>query len=224
MRPWLVDSGRRLGPALDSVDFCVAVDMYVTETTRHADIILPPISPLGREDVSILFSLFSVRNNLRYDARVFEPPADGLEDWLIMARLITETLPLRAPVHREAAERSVRSDQSVAGGFVGGVGDPTDREDLPSLTRGQILPAHTTGFHATRRCGRPCIPYAHPRSRGFSRPGCREIPGTPSASPSAPRAGGNGRSLTAPPRPGRGSARGSGAPYARRRPGRAGRR
>lgn len=86
----------RLGAALDSLDFYVAVDMYVTETTRHADIILPPISPLEREDVSILFPLFSVRNNLRFDARVFEPPADGLEDWQIMARLITEVVPLPA--------------------------------------------------------------------------------------------------------------------------------
>lgn len=88
----------RLGSALDSLDFYVAVDMYVTETTRHADIILPPISPLEREDVNLLFPVFSVRNNLRYDARVFDPPADGLEDWQIMARLVTELVPL--PVRR----------------------------------------------------------------------------------------------------------------------------
>ncbi|MBF6175363.1 molybdopterin oxidoreductase family protein [Nocardia blacklockiae] len=84
----------RLDAALDSLDFYVAVDMYVTETTRHADIILPPVSPLEREDVNLLFPVFSVRNNLRYDARVFEPPADGLEDWQIMARIITEVVPL----------------------------------------------------------------------------------------------------------------------------------
>lgn len=88
----------RLGAALDSLDFYVAVDMYITETTRHADIILPPISPLERADVNILFPVFSVRNNLRYDARVFDPPADGLEDWQIMARLITEMVPM--PVRR----------------------------------------------------------------------------------------------------------------------------
>lgn len=86
----------RLDAALDSLDFFVAVDMYVTETTRHADIILPPVSPLEREDVNILYTVFSVRNNLRYDARVFEPPADGLEDWQIMARLVSEVVPLPA--------------------------------------------------------------------------------------------------------------------------------
>jgi anaerobic selenocysteine-containing dehydrogenase len=85
-----------LDAALESLDFYVAVDMYVTETTRHADIILPPISPLEREEVDVLFPVYSVRNNLRYDARVFEPPADGLEDWQIMARLVTEIVPLPA--------------------------------------------------------------------------------------------------------------------------------
>ncbi|MFI9503898.1 molybdopterin oxidoreductase family protein [Nocardia sp. NPDC052566] len=84
----------RLGAALDSLDCYVAVDMYVTETTRHADFILPPISLLEREDVDVLLPVFSVRNNLRYNARVFDPPADGLEDWQIMARLVTELVPL----------------------------------------------------------------------------------------------------------------------------------
>ena len=88
----------RLDAALESLDFFVAVDMYLTETSRHADIVLPPVSQLEREDVNLLFPMFSVRNNLRYDAKVFEPPADGLEDWQIMARMVTEVLPL--PVRR----------------------------------------------------------------------------------------------------------------------------
>ncbi|WP_316574810.1 molybdopterin oxidoreductase family protein [Nocardia canadensis] len=88
--------GGRLDEALDSLDFYVAVDMYITETTRHADIILPPVSPLEREDLNLLFPVFSVRNNARFDAHVFEPPADGLEDWQILARLLAEVVPLPA--------------------------------------------------------------------------------------------------------------------------------
>ncbi|WP_225730636.1 MULTISPECIES: molybdopterin oxidoreductase family protein [unclassified Nocardia] len=86
----------RMAKALAGLDFHVAIDMYVTETSRHADIILPPVSPLEREEVDMLFPVFSVRNNLRYDARVFAPPADGLEDWQIAAGLIAELLPLPA--------------------------------------------------------------------------------------------------------------------------------
>ncbi|MEV5652055.1 molybdopterin oxidoreductase family protein [Nocardia sp. NPDC052254] len=86
----------RLDAALESLDFFVAVDMYLTETTRHADIVLPPVSQLERDEVNLLFPVFSVRNNLRYDARVFDPPADGLEDWQILARMVTELVPLPA--------------------------------------------------------------------------------------------------------------------------------
>ncbi len=88
----------KLDAALASLDFYVAVDMYVTETTRHADFILPPVSPLERDDLGLLFPMLSVRNNARYDAKVFEPPADGLDDWQILARLATEMIPL--PVRR----------------------------------------------------------------------------------------------------------------------------
>lgn len=84
----------QLDKALGSLDFYVAVDMYITETTRHADIILPPVSPLEREDLDILLTMFSVHNNVRYNARAIKAPPDGLEDWEIMARLTTEILPL----------------------------------------------------------------------------------------------------------------------------------
>lgn len=86
--------GGRLDEALDSLDFFVAVDMYLTETTRHADLILPPVSHLEREEFDFLFPVFSVRNNARFSARVFEPAADALEDWQIMSRLTLEVLPL----------------------------------------------------------------------------------------------------------------------------------
>ncbi|MBM7457969.1 molybdopterin-dependent oxidoreductase [Rhodococcus coprophilus] len=86
--------GGRLDEALDSLDFFVAVDMYLTETSRHADLILPPVSHLEREEFDFLFPVFSVRNNARFSARVFEPAADALEDWQIMSRLTLEVLPL----------------------------------------------------------------------------------------------------------------------------------
>ncbi|MEU5844540.1 molybdopterin-dependent oxidoreductase [Rhodococcus sp. NPDC047139] len=86
--------GGRLDKALDSLDFFVAVDMYVTETSRHADLILPPVSHLEREEFDFLFPVFSVRNNARFSARVFEPAADALEDWEILSRLTLEVLPL----------------------------------------------------------------------------------------------------------------------------------
>ena len=86
----------RLDEALESLDFYVAVDMYVTETTRHADVILPPTSQLEREEFDFLFPVFSVRNNARYNARVFEPPADARDDWEILQQLILDITPMPA--------------------------------------------------------------------------------------------------------------------------------
>ncbi len=83
----------RLDEALASLDLCVAVDMYVTETTRHAHFILPPVSPLEREDVSLLTPVFQVRNTVRYQHRSFDPPPDSFEDWEILTRLALELLP-----------------------------------------------------------------------------------------------------------------------------------
>src|SRR5207249_3792409 len=37
-----VPNGKRLAAAFDKLDFMVSIDIYINETTRHADVILPP--------------------------------------------------------------------------------------------------------------------------------------------------------------------------------------
>lgn len=90
----------RLDEAMGTLDLYVAVDMYITETTRHADFILPPVSPLEREDVGLLTTVFSVRNNIRYQHRTFAPAPGAMEDWEILSRLTFELLP--SPLRRLA--------------------------------------------------------------------------------------------------------------------------
>lgn len=95
----------RLDQAMESLDLYVAIDMYITETSRHADYILPPASPLEREDVGLLLTVFSVRNNVRYQHRTFEPPPGTKDDWEILSLLMLELLPtplrqMVAPVHK----------------------------------------------------------------------------------------------------------------------------
>jgi anaerobic selenocysteine-containing dehydrogenase len=76
--------GARLDEALNQLDWCVAIDMYVTETTRHADVILPPVSPLERSDVDIVMPAVAVRNHVRYNRAAVPKPDDGREDWEIL--------------------------------------------------------------------------------------------------------------------------------------------
>lgn len=70
-------NGERLDRAFAELDFFVAVDPYVNETTRHADVILPPPSPLEEESYELTFMANAVRSFARYAPPVFARPADG---------------------------------------------------------------------------------------------------------------------------------------------------
>jgi anaerobic selenocysteine-containing dehydrogenase len=69
----------RLAAALDDLDFMVSIDIYVNETTRHADVILPAPSPLEKAHFDLVFQGFSVRNYANYSPPVLERPA-GMPD------------------------------------------------------------------------------------------------------------------------------------------------
>lgn len=80
-------NGRQLDDALMQLDFMVSLDPYINETTRHADIILPPTSPLEHDHYDISFHLLAIRNTTRYSEPLFDKPGDSLHDWEIFAEL-----------------------------------------------------------------------------------------------------------------------------------------
>ncbi|WP_088283975.1 molybdopterin-dependent oxidoreductase [Ideonella sp. A 288] len=80
-------NGARLARALDGLDFMVSLDIYLNETTRHADVVLPGLSPLEEGHYDIAFPQLSWRNQARYSAAVFEPPVGHLPDWQSLLKL-----------------------------------------------------------------------------------------------------------------------------------------
>lgn len=80
-------NGRRLDQALGQLDAYVAVDPYVNETTRHADLILPPVPPLSRAHYDLVFHVLAVRNTAKYAPPVVPPPPDGKDDGRILGEL-----------------------------------------------------------------------------------------------------------------------------------------
>lgn len=80
-------NGRQLDQAFEQLDFYVAIDSYINETTRHADIILPPTSPLERNHYDLSFNLFAVHNIARFNAAVYDKPDGSYHDWEICERL-----------------------------------------------------------------------------------------------------------------------------------------
>ncbi|MEO9324791.1 molybdopterin-dependent oxidoreductase [Nocardioides sp. C4-1] len=81
--------GRRLAEALDQLDTMVAIDFYLNETTRHADVVLPPTSALERDQYDLVFHGFAVRNTARFTSAVFARDDDQRHDWEIFGGLAT---------------------------------------------------------------------------------------------------------------------------------------
>jgi anaerobic selenocysteine-containing dehydrogenase len=80
-------NGRRLAAALEQLDFMVCVDIYLNETTRHADVILPGLSPFEESHYDAAFPQLSHRNHARYSAPVFDAPAGRPAEWEILLKL-----------------------------------------------------------------------------------------------------------------------------------------
>jgi anaerobic selenocysteine-containing dehydrogenase len=82
-------NGARLDTALAQMEFYVAIDFYLNETTRHAHLILPPSSPLEREHYDLIFHTLAVRDTAKYSAPVFPKPAESRHEWEIMNAITT---------------------------------------------------------------------------------------------------------------------------------------
>ena len=79
--------GPRLAAALDQLEFMVSLDIYLNETTRHADVILPGLSPLEEMHYDVAFPQLSWRNHARYSPPVFTPAVDQPHEWQSLLKL-----------------------------------------------------------------------------------------------------------------------------------------
>jgi anaerobic selenocysteine-containing dehydrogenase len=82
-----VSGGPRLDEALDQLEFMVSVDIYLNETSRHADVILPPPSPLQRSHYDLALLNFAVRNVANYSPPVLTLEDGQPDEWEILVKL-----------------------------------------------------------------------------------------------------------------------------------------
>ncbi|MBM3816408.1 MAG: molybdopterin oxidoreductase family protein [Actinobacteria bacterium] len=115
----------QLGEAFDSLDFMVSVDIYLNETSRHADVILPPPSHLQRSHYDLALLNFALRSVANYSEPVFDLPPGVPDEWEVLARLagIAQGLGANADpatiddiTIRSLIESTVRDDTSVIAG------------------------------------------------------------------------------------------------------------
>ena len=82
-----VPGGEKLDRAFSGLEFMVSIDFYINETTRHADIILPPAFNLNGPHFDVVFNIFAVRDVVKYSNPVFPKEPGTKYDWEIFMGL-----------------------------------------------------------------------------------------------------------------------------------------
>ena len=103
-------NGRLMDKALQSLDFMAAIDWYVTESSRHAHIILPPTCILEHHNFMTMINLAGTRNFAAYTKPVFKPQPDTRHNWQILSELSARFIPnpfLRLGLRMAASVRTV---------------------------------------------------------------------------------------------------------------------
>ncbi len=80
-------NGNQLDAALAELDYMVSIDIYLNETTRHANIILPPLVTLERSQYDLAFQALAIRNGAKYSQPVFKAGKEQRSDAQIFLEL-----------------------------------------------------------------------------------------------------------------------------------------
>ena len=153
----------RLERAARELDFMLSIDIYVNETTRHADVVLPAPEPLEKSHYDLALYQLATRNVANYSPPVFE--GEGPAEWEVMLRLAGIVSGQGAGVDVEALDLLViqtliQRELATAGSRVAGR-DPAELLEALEPRRGPervldfMLRVGPYGDALRRRPGRP---------------------------------------------------------------------
>lgn len=80
-------NGEQLAKSFAELEFMLSVDIYLNETSRFADVILPVPSPLQRSHYDLALLTFAVRNVANYSQAVLPLATDQPDEWEILAKI-----------------------------------------------------------------------------------------------------------------------------------------
>ena len=114
-------NGQQVDEAFEVLDFMVSVDIFLNETTRHADYILPPATGLETAHYDLTFHALAIRNTTRYSVPMVDKGPGAKYDWEIFEalrlRMETDTYdPAMAPKPQDPA---LKLDKSLRYGPYG---------------------------------------------------------------------------------------------------------
>jgi len=94
-------NGKQLEKAFASLEFMVAIDIYLNETTKYADIILPTTTGLETPLYDLVFHQLAIRNTAKYSEALFEKKEEQRHDWEILKELTVRLSGKENPMNLE---------------------------------------------------------------------------------------------------------------------------
>jgi anaerobic selenocysteine-containing dehydrogenase len=94
-------NGKQLEKAFECLEYMVAIDIYLNETTKYANIILPTTTGLETPLYDLVFHQFAIRNTAKYSEVLFEKTEEQRHDWEILKELTTRLSGKENPLNLE---------------------------------------------------------------------------------------------------------------------------
>jgi len=94
-------NGKQLEKAFESLEYMVAIDIYLNETTKFANIILPTTTGLETPLYDMVFHQFAIRNTAKYSEALFYKTEEQKHDWEILKELTSRLSGIENPANLE---------------------------------------------------------------------------------------------------------------------------
>ncbi|MCP9273654.1 molybdopterin-dependent oxidoreductase [Mycolicibacterium sp. CAU 1645] len=88
---------RRLDEALPQLDAMICIDNWLNETTRHAHVILPGLSPLERAHADDLYWMYAIASCIKWSEPLFASASDRPGEWELLLRIAGAALGTPVP-------------------------------------------------------------------------------------------------------------------------------
>ena len=111
-----ITNGKRLDKALEKLDYMVSIDIYLNETSKHANIILPPATGVETSHYDLTFNVLAVRNVSKYSPSLFEKSEGTKYDWEIFQEL-GQVLAKKAGVESPGEEKIYTPEEMLKMSF-----------------------------------------------------------------------------------------------------------
>jgi anaerobic selenocysteine-containing dehydrogenase len=105
-----VPNGDELEAALEEVELSVGIDLYVNDTNKHADFVLPATTFLEREDFPLPFLTLHTTPFVQMTEPVVEPAGEARQEWEIIEGISRRigVVPNAAPAVRRLGRLGIR--------------------------------------------------------------------------------------------------------------------